>query len=103
MDGDVLTVCMQEVIAAELLKTLIRKKMYTQGRYIYGNSDQWRGAFGNFSGRGMMSKLFWKVDMGLDDRKEDDMDTARTMDLRKEYVHRLRYGEFGSTERMETG
>lgn len=103
MNGEVLSVWMQEVIAAELMKTMIRKKMYTQGRYIYGNSDQWRGAFGNFSGRRMMSKLFRNVEMGLDDRKEDDMDTARTMDLRKEYVHRLRYGEFGSTERMETG
>lgn len=67
--------------------------MYTQGRYIYGNSDQWRGAFGNFSGRRMMAKLFYEVDMDLDDRDEDDMDTAKTMDLRKNYVHGLRYSK----------
>ena len=71
----------------------IKQKMYTQGRYIYGNSDQWRGAFGNFSGRRTMAKLFHDVDMVLDDHEEDDMDTARTMDIKKNYVHRLRYSK----------
>ena len=40
-----------------------------------------------------MAKLFHDVDMVLDDHEEDDMDTARTMDIRKNYVHRLRYSK----------
>lgn len=84
---------LKEIISVQFVKVLIAEKMYTAGRFIYGNSDQWRGAFGNVNGRALMARLFSMVDMELDDRNEDDMDTARTMDLRRMYVHALRYSK----------